>query len=102
MTTTTNTQDVTELRRHLFATLDALRDKDNPMAVDRARAVSDVAKTIIDSARVEVEAAKVHKQAPSSNFLQLPSPAAPSPAPGTPPMPPNGITGITRHVLKDD
>jgi hypothetical protein len=44
-----------DLRTHLFATLASLRDEDNPMDVDRARAISDVAKTVIDSAKAEID-----------------------------------------------
>lgn len=46
---------ITELRAHLFDTLRCLQDKTNPMDIDRAKAVSEVAKTLIDSARVEVD-----------------------------------------------
>ena len=45
---------IQDLRDHLFATLEALQDKDEPMDIDRARAVADVAKVIVDSAKVEV------------------------------------------------
>lgn len=51
-----------DLRSHLFATLASLRDKDNPMDVDRARAISEVAKTVIDSAKAEVEYIKATGQ----------------------------------------
>jgi hypothetical protein len=37
----------------LFATLEALRDADKPMDIDRAKAISMVANTIIESAKVE-------------------------------------------------
>jgi hypothetical protein len=50
---------ISDLRNHLFATLEDLRDKDNPMEIDRARAISDVAQTIINSARVEVDFMKM-------------------------------------------
>jgi len=46
---------IDDLRAHLFGTLAALRDKDSPMDIDRARAVSQVAQTVIDTAKVEVE-----------------------------------------------
>jgi hypothetical protein len=36
-------------------TLRALRDKDAPMEIDRARVISQVAATVIDSARAEIE-----------------------------------------------
>ena len=49
---------ITDLRDHLFETLEALKDPENPMELARARAISDVAQTIIDAARVEVEMVK--------------------------------------------
>lgn len=45
---------ITDLRDHLFETLEALRDEEKPMEIARAKAVADVAKAIIDSAKVEV------------------------------------------------
>lgn len=46
---------IDDLRNHLFATLEALRDKDQPMELDRAKAIADVAQVIINSAKVEVD-----------------------------------------------
>lgn len=46
---------ISDLRNHLFETLEALKDQDNPMDLDRARTISDVAQTIINSAKVEVD-----------------------------------------------
>jgi hypothetical protein len=46
---------MSDLRNHLFETLEALKDDDKPMDLNRARAVRDVAQAIVDSARVEVE-----------------------------------------------
>jgi len=43
-----------DLREYLFATLDALRDKDKPMEIERAKAISEVAAAVIDSAKAEV------------------------------------------------
>lgn len=45
---------IEDLRNHLFETLEALKDKDAPMDIDRAKAVADVARVIVDSAKVEV------------------------------------------------
>lgn len=58
-----------DLRNHLFATLEALQDPEKPMDIDRARAVSDVAKVLIDSARVEVDFLKVTGAASGSGFI---------------------------------
>lgn len=48
-------ETIDDLRSELFATLRALRDKENPMAIERAQAISGVAQTIINSAKVEVD-----------------------------------------------
>lgn len=49
---------IDDLRDHLFETIEALKDEDKPMDLDRAKAISDVAQTIINSAKVEVELVK--------------------------------------------
>ena len=46
---------ITDLRDHLFATLESLRDTEKPMDLDRAKAIAEVSQTIINSAKVEVE-----------------------------------------------
>lgn len=46
---------IEDLREHLFATLEDLRDDKKPLDLARAKAISDVAQTIINSAKVEVE-----------------------------------------------
>lgn len=51
--------DITDLRGHLFSALRGLTDKNNPMDIERASAVSDIAQTIINSAKVEVDAMRV-------------------------------------------
>jgi len=50
---------IENLREVLFFTLEGLRDKTNPMDIERAKAITDVAQTIINSAKVEVDAARV-------------------------------------------
>jgi hypothetical protein len=46
---------IEDLRNHLFATLEALTDPDNPMDLERAKAVAEVAQVVINSAKVEVD-----------------------------------------------
>lgn len=46
---------MTDLRNHLFETLEKLKDDENPMDLQRAKTISDVAQTIINSAKVEVD-----------------------------------------------
>jgi hypothetical protein len=62
---------IEDLRNHLFATLEALQDKDAPMEIERAKAVAEVAKVIVDSAKVEVDFAKATGQASASGFLPV-------------------------------
>lgn len=60
---------ITNLREHLMQTLASLRDRDNPMEPDRARAIGQVASVLIDSARVEVDYIKA-TGADRSDFLE--------------------------------
>lgn len=46
---------IADLRDHLFEVLEGLKDKDEPMDLDRARAVASVAQTLINAAKVEVD-----------------------------------------------
>lgn len=85
--------NIETLREHLFSTLAALNDKNQPMEIERAKAISEVAQTIINSAKVEVEYAKA-TGAVGSNFLEM----API---KTPPLGlPSGITGVTTHRIR--
>lgn len=59
---------IEDLRNHLFATLEALQDKENPMDLARAREVANVARVIVDTAKVEVEFINVTGAA-GSGFL---------------------------------
>lgn len=60
---------IEDLRDHLFATLEALQDDDNPMDLERAKAISDIAQTIINSAKVEVEFLKTTGAVHGSGFI---------------------------------
>lgn len=60
---------LTDLRDHLFETLESLKDKDNPMELDRAKAVCGVAQQIIDSAKVEVDFLEVTGELPADEFF---------------------------------
>jgi len=78
-----------------MATLAGLRDRENPMEPDRARAVAQVASVLVDTARVEVDYIKATGQ-DSSGFLQaLPSASISTVTAGLS----NGITSITQHRL---
>lgn len=63
---------IEDLRNHLFATLEALQDKDNPMDIQRAKAIAEVAGVIVDSAMVECKYAEIVGGTPGTNFLPAP------------------------------
>lgn len=46
--------NITDLRTHLFTTLEALTDKEHPMEIERARVIAEVSQVIVNSAKVEV------------------------------------------------
>jgi hypothetical protein len=60
---------IEDLRNHLFATIEALSDEENPMELNRAKAISDVAQTIINSAKVEVDFLKITGAVEGSGFI---------------------------------
>lgn len=68
---------IEDLRDHLFETLEGLKDKEDPMDIDRAKAIADVSEKIINSAKVEVEFLKTTGAITGSGFF--PSPERPPP-----------------------
>lgn len=100
--------DIKTLRKHLFETLEDLRNPDKPMDLDRAMAVRDIGQTIINSAKVEVDFIRATGQG-GSGFIPeaLPDPKGEGKPPALPPGAgqdgkplPNGIVGIRRHALQ--
>ena len=72
-----------DLRNHLFATLEDLRDdkdsNDKPidadqlrLKVEKAKAVREISHAIIEAAKVEVEYAEVTGQVPGTDFFPEP------------------------------
>lgn len=51
----TDQDDIVALRHHLFRTIEALRDEQAPMDLDRAKTIAAVAQTVINSATAEVK-----------------------------------------------
>ena len=88
------TPHITSLREHLMQTLASLRDRENPMEPDRARAIGQVASVLIDSARVEVDYIKA-TGADRSGFLEEPQP----PQLENSPTAHNPFPSVVRHRL---
>lgn len=61
-----NTMD--DLRNHLFETLEALKDEEKPMEIDRALAIANVADKLIETAKVEVQFLKVTGASDEGSF----------------------------------
>lgn len=61
-----------DLRNHLFETLEALKDEDKPMDIERAKAISNIAGRLIETAKVEVDYLEVTGQHQGSAFLPSP------------------------------
>ena len=69
-TTKPNTPNITQVRQALLDTLSDLRNRENPMDIDRAKTVATVASVLVDSARVENDYLKI--TAPDrSEFLEV-------------------------------
>jgi hypothetical protein len=64
---------IEDLRNHLFAALEGLADKDEPMDLERAKAVAEVGKILVESAKVEVAFVKATGALKSTNFLPVES-----------------------------
>jgi len=60
---------MTDLRNHLFEVIEGLRDKDAPMDIARARAVSNAAQAILLSAKLEIEFIKTTGDRETGNFF---------------------------------
>lgn len=74
---------ISDLRNHLFETLEALKDKENPMDIERAKAITGVAGAIVDSAKVENDYLKITGGS-GSGFVEEPKLVEGSKAPAAP------------------
>jgi len=63
---------IDSVRKSLLDTLADLRNRENPMDIERAKAVAQVASVLVDTAKVENEYLKITGQDRSS-FLEQPS-----------------------------
>lgn len=89
-----NKPHIEQVRQSLLDTLKDLRNRENPMDIDRAKAVATVASVLVDTARVENEYIKITGDT-RSDFLEAPQNIPTIVRPGDR----NGITSITQHKL---
>lgn len=87
--------NVNDLREHLFAALKGL--KDGTVNVDQAKAMSEVAQVIINLAKVEAEFAKATGSTTTTGFLgEAEQLEDDQPKSGLP----KGITGVHVHRMR--
>jgi hypothetical protein len=60
---------IEDLRNHLFATMESLMDPDNPMEINRAKAIADVAQVIVNSVKMEVDFLKATDRTQGTGFI---------------------------------
>jgi hypothetical protein len=94
-----STPHITELRQQLLDTLKDLRNRDQPMEPDRARAIAQVASVLVDSAKVEVDYLKVTDQ-DKSGFLEEPAQITSDASGAGLPAPHNPFPRVTQHRLQ--
>lgn len=68
---------IDDLRNHLFAALEGLQDEENPLDLERAKAIAEISQTLINAAKVEVEFMKATGQETGAKFF-APKPALPA------------------------
>ena len=90
---------INQLRQHLLDTLADLRNREQPMEPDRARAVAQVASVLVDTAKVEVDYLKATGQ-DRAGFLEEPASAPGLPRPNGEPAAHNPFPTSVRHRLQ--
>ena len=60
---------IEDLRNHLFATLEALQDEDQPIDIDRAKVIAQVAGVVVESAKAEIKFLEVTGGAKGTGFI---------------------------------
>lgn len=62
---------LSDLRNHLFETIEALKDPEKPMDIERAKAISQVSQTIIETAKIEVKYFELTGAESEGNFFPI-------------------------------
>jgi hypothetical protein len=70
---------ISDLRNHLFEVIEALKDKHEPMDIERAKAVAAVAQVIVNTATAETKHMQVTGSMQGTGFIPDALPEAPTP-----------------------
>lgn len=60
---------IEDLRNHLFATMESLMDPENPMEINRAKAIADVGQVIVNSVKMEIDFLKATDRTQGTGFI---------------------------------
>lgn len=63
---------LSDLRNHLFETIEALKDETSPMPVERAHAISEAAGKLIESGKMELKYLDLLGNRDASKFFDTP------------------------------
>lgn len=85
-------KSIADLREYLFAAIQGVRD--GSVSIEQAKTISDLSQVIVNTAKVEVDFIRATERR-SSAFLGGDDSTLPAELP-------NGITGVRRHLLRDD
>jgi hypothetical protein len=97
--TTQKSPHIEQVRQALLDTLTDLRNREQPMDIDRAKAVATVAAVLVDTARVENDYLKITGQ-DSSRFLETPADDLRSVPRVEGPSAHNPFPSVVRHELR--
>lgn len=97
--TTQKSPHIEQVRQALLDTLADLRNREQPMDIDRAKAVATVASVLVDTARVENEYLKITGN-DSSRFLETPADDLHSVPRIDGPSAHNPFPTVVRHALQ--
>lgn len=81
--------DITSLREALFDTLRRLQSQDNPIDLDKAKAINETAQTIVNTVKAEIEFMKATGSTQGTSFIpalpaEVPSSEIDAPSSGRP------------------
>lgn len=69
---------IEDLRNHLFETIEMLKNEENPLDVERAKAIAEAAQVIVNSAKVEVDFMRAVSATKGTGFIPMDTPAIPA------------------------
>ena len=97
--------DINQLREIMFETLRSLKDNQQPLDVERAKAISNAAQVIINSVKVEIDYLRVSGGTGTHFIPNFPAPTSLTVTAKQEPLPPAGKVSLAdlpvrTHIIK--